>query len=88
MNQTAREHLHRMIDGLSDDQVQDASWLVETLAEAGSTLVDAQDRRTRWFLLLSKLVTTAPVAWVEDDQRRVRLATSLPYASSEAFNQR
>ena len=38
------------------------------------------------YQLLSKLVETALPAWVEDDRRRVRLATSLPYASSEAFN--
>ncbi len=87
MDQDERERLHRAIDGLSDDQIRDASWLLDALAEAGSTLAGAQDRRTRWFLLLSKLVALAPPAWVEDDRRRVRLATSLPYASSEAFNQ-
>ena len=75
-----------MIDTLADDRVQDASWLLGTLAEAGPSLAGAQDRRTRWFLLLSKLIETAPPAWVEDDRRRVRLATSLPFASSEAFN--
>ena len=87
MNQDERERLHRMVDGLADDRIRDASWLLGTLAEAGPSLAGAQDRRTRWFLLLSKLVETAPQAWVEDDRRRVRLATSLPFASSEAFNQ-
>ncbi|MDP8923785.1 MAG: hypothetical protein M3O34_13000 [Chloroflexota bacterium] len=87
MSEDVRERLHRTIDGLSDGQIRDASWLLVALVEAGSTLAGAQDRRTRWFLLLSKLVATAPPAWVEDDRRRVRLATSLPYASSEAFNQ-
>ena len=82
-----RERLHRTIDGLPDDCIQDASWLLGVLAEAGASLAGAQDRRTRWYLLLAKLVETAPPAWVEDDRRRVRLATSLPYASSEAFNQ-
>ena len=82
-----RERLHRVLDGLSDDQIRDASWLLGALADTGSTLAGAQDRRTRWFLLLSALVKTAPPAWVEDDHRRVRLATSLPFASSEAFNQ-
>ena len=82
-----RERLHRAIDDLSDDRIRDASWLLDTLAKAGSGLVGAQDRRTRWFLLLSALVKTAPAAWVEDDHRRVRLATSLSFASSEAFNQ-
>ena len=81
-----REHLHRTIDDLTDDQIHNASWLLGVLAEAGPALAGAQDRRTRWFLLLSKLVETAPPAWVEDDRRRVRLATSLPFASSEAFN--
>ena len=81
-----RERLHRELDGLSDDQVQDASWLLRMLAEAGPSLTGAQDRRTRWFLLLSKLIETAPPAWVEDDRRRDRLAASLPFASSEAFN--
>ena len=87
MSQDERERLHRTIDGLPDDRIQDASWLLGTLAEAAPSLAGAQDRRTRWYLLLSALVAAAPPAWVEDDQRRVRLATSLPYASSEAFNQ-
>ena len=87
MNQDVREQLHRMIDTLADDRVQDAAWLLGTLAEAGPSLGGAQDRRTRWFLLLSKLIETAPPAWIEDKSRRERLATSLPYASSEAFNQ-
>ena len=87
MNQEERERLHRTIDGLSDDLIPDASWLLETLAAAGPSLVGARDRRTRWFLLLSELVETAPPAWVEDARRRGRLAASLPFASSEAFNQ-
>jgi hypothetical protein len=87
MGQEERERLHRTIDGLADDCIPDAEWLLGVLAEAGPSLAGAQDRRTRWFLLLSKLVETAPPTWVEDDRRRVRLATSLPYASSEAFNQ-
>ena len=86
MNTEDRERLHGTIDGLADDLLQDASWLLGTLAEAGPSLVGAQDRRTRWFLLLSKLVETAPPAWVENNRRRVRLAGSLPFASSEAFN--
>ena len=87
MSEDVRERLHRVIDGLSDDQVRDASWLVDALTEAGPSLAGAQDRRTRWFFLLSNLVATAPPVWVEDEQRRARLATSLPYASSEPFNQ-
>ena len=87
MTEDVRGRLHRTIDGLSDDQLRDASWLLDTLAEEGSRLVDAQDRRTRWYVLLSALVATAPPTWVEDEHRRVRLATNLPYASSEAFNQ-
>ena len=87
MNHDEREWLHRTIDALADDCIPDAGWLLGVLAEAGPSLAGAQDRRTRWYLLLSKLVETAPPAWVEDDRRRVRLATSLPYASSEAFNQ-
>ena len=86
MNQEDRERLHRAIDGLDDDRLRDASWLLGMLAEAGPSLAGAQDRRTRWFLLLSKLFETAPPAWVEDDRRRERLAASLPFASSEAFN--
>ena len=82
-----REGLHRTIDALSDDSVQDAEWLLGVLAKAGPSLAGAQDRRTRWYLLLSKLVEMAPPMWVEDDHRRVRLATSLPFASSEAFDQ-
>ncbi len=86
MSPDERERLHRMIDGLADDCIPDAEWLLGMLAEAGPSLAGAQDRRTRWYLLLSKLVETAPLPWVEDDDRRVRLATSVPYASSEAFN--
>ena len=86
MSEDVRERLHRALDGLSEDQVRDASWLLKTLAAAGPSLVGTQDRRTRWFLLLSELVETAPPAWVEDARRRGRLAASLPFASSEAFN--
>jgi hypothetical protein len=86
MSEDVRERLHRTIDDMSDDLISDASWLLETLAAAGPSLVGAQDRRTRWFLLLSELVETAPPAWVEDARRRGRLAASLPFASSEAFN--
>ena len=86
MRTDERERLHRTIDGLADDCIPDAAWLLGVLGDAGPSLAAAQDRRTRWYLLLSKLVETAPPTWVEDDDRRVRLATSLPYASSEAFN--
>ena len=87
MTQDERERLHRVLDGLPDDRIQDASWLLGVMAEPGPSLAAAQDRPTRWYLLLATLVETAPPAWVEDDQRRVRMATSLPYANSEAFNQ-